>query len=159
MWKAGSFATSSGSSTQLELGLEDTTFNDVKFKLLSVEYRVKAFTSNVSPGDNNANAFNDEEFGAAGSIIVGVMNKTTSTTFNDLEDFQGTSAWPVHMTNFSTLIGNPASYSKTWKPRKVALSNEQNAFMTLRVDNSWPGVGDAAPVDGYGSIYIRGVRL
>ncbi len=165
MWLASDINASTGATDSFELGLENTTFNDVKFKLLSIEYRIKLFCSNLSPtgsppADNNSNAFNDEFAGAAGSIIVGIANKSeTMTTFNDLDAFTGTSAWPVGIAPYATLIGNPASFSKTWKPRKVALSNEQNAFLVVRQDNTWPGVGEDTAVTGWGSIYIRGVRL
>jgi hypothetical protein len=165
IWQASILSASTGATDAFELGLEDTTFEDVKFKLLSVEYKLKLYCSNLSPlgsppADNNIYAFNDEYAGAAGSIIVGVMNNTaTATDFNDLDAFTGTSAWPVALAPYSTLIGNPASFSKTWKPRKVALSNEQNAFMVIRQDNTWPGTGEDTSVTGWGSIYIRGVRL
>jgi hypothetical protein len=162
LWQSEAATALVGSNVTSELGLEDTSFNDVKFKLLSVEYKVKIFCDNLSAtggADNNVQAFNNEERGTAGSIIVGIANKSDTTTFNSLSSFQGTSAWPVHMTSFAALVGNPASFSKTWKPRKVALSNEQNAFINIRQDNSWPGTADDQAAICYASLYIRGVRL
>lgn len=162
LWKADTVGVPAGGSVQTELGLEDTEFTDVKFKLLSIIYKAKIFTSNIgitSGADNNVYAFNDEEYGAGGSIIVGVKNAAETGVFNDLSDFTGTSAFPVEMTSFATLIGNPASYTKTWKPRKMALSNEQSGFLTIRQDNSFPSTDDDTDCQCYVSLYIRGIRL
>lgn len=162
LWQSEVLSALVGSNATTELGLEDTSFNDVKFKLLSIEYKAKIFCDNISAtsgADNNIQAFNNEERGTAGSIIVGIANKSDTTTFNSLGAFQGTSAWPVHVSSFAALVGNPASYSKTWKPRKTALSNEQNAFMNIRQDNSFPTVTTDQTAHCYVSLYIRGVRL
>ena len=115
MWQSSDINASTGATDYFELGLENTTFNDVKFKLLSIEYRLKLYCSNLSPlgsppADNNLYAFNDEYAGAAGSIIVGIANKSeTMSDFNDLDAFTGTSAWPVTIQPYSTLIGKPGS--------------------------------------------------
>lgn len=161
LYKDGYNIVGSGASALNELGMEDTAFDDVKFKILSIQYRIKAFCTNLSiasGADNNVNAFNPEELGSAGNVVFGIKNKDDTTTFNDLGDFVGTSAWPVHMDSWATLIGNPASVSKVWKPRKLALSNEQNAFVTLK-NNSAFTAADSVSAETWFSIYIRGIRL
>ncbi len=143
------------------LGLGDTTFNDVKIKILTIDYKIRLFTDNfgatVAPlADNNLYFDNYNERNACGQIIFGVYNKNDSTIFNDLGDFTGTSAFPVHVTSFATDLGNPASVSKRWKPRKMAFSNEQDAFISVRNESAITG---GETVESYSSIYIRAIRL
>lgn len=137
-----------------ELGLEDTSFDDVKVKLLSVEYNVRGYATKTNM-DWNTDAF-DYAGQAAGQIIFGVCNKNESiTSFSGLSSFSGTSAWPVAVKPFFTVYGNTFSVSKTWKPRKTALSNEQNAFITIRNESAT----SAQYLYAWHSIYIRMVRL
>lgn len=148
-------------ATVCELGLEDTDFNDVKIKILSVDYKIRLFTDNlgasaVPPADNNLYFDNFNERNSCGQVIFGVYNKADTTVFNDLGDFTGTSAFPVHVSSFGTDLGNPASLSKRWKPRKMAFSNEQNAFISVRVESAITGT--QTPYS-YSSIYIRAIRL
>jgi len=155
-------STPSGSGeTVCELGLEDTDFNDVKIKILTVDYKIRLFTDNLGasatpPADNNLYFDNFNERNSCGQVIFGVDNKNDTTVFNDLGDFTGTSAFPVHVTSFGTDLGNPASISKRWKPRKMAFSNEQNAFISVRVESAVTG---GTIVFSYSSIYIRAIRL
>lgn len=162
MISSGVDSTPSGSGeTVCELGLEDTSFNDVKIKILSVDYKIRLFTENLSasgspPADNNIYFDNFNERNSCGQVIFGVYNKSDTTVFNDLGDFTGTSAWPVHVSSFAADLGNPASLSKRWKPRKTAFSNEQNGFISVRVESAVTGT---QLVFSYSSIYIRAIRL
>jgi hypothetical protein len=159
-YKDGGLVNTAGASVDLELGLSDfSDLDDVKIKILSIEYKVKTFTDNGATAplpDNNAYAFNYDLRSAGGNYLFGVKNKDDVTVFNDLDDFTGTSAWPVHMTSWASLIGNPASATKTWKPDKLALSHEQVAFLTVR-NNS--GVTNAVASYSWASIVIRAIRL
>lgn len=148
-----------GASADFQLGLEDfSDLNDVKIKVLSVEYKVKTFTDNLatSSADNNIQAFNNESRQAGGNFVFGVKNVSETTIINDLTDFKGTSAWPVHITSFITQVGLPASATKTWKPGKTAFSDEQVAFITVR-NNS--GVHSSNNCISWASITIRAIRL
>ncbi len=143
------------SSETMALGLSDTTFTDVSMKIVSIQYQAKITSDTVAPFDGNLQAFNYEEYSQSGFILAGIANQNAGT-LNDFNDFEGTSAWPVDQKSYSVAVGNTASYTKTWKPRKLALSHEQQAILTVRAlaggstsDDSWM---DA-------SIYIRGIRL
>ena len=159
-YKDGGLSNTNGASLDLELGLTDFPhLDDVKIKILSIEYKVKTVTDNGASAplpDNNQYAFNNDLRSAGGTYMFGVKNKNDVTVFNDLNDFTGTSAWPVHMTSWYTLIGNPASATKTWKPDKLALSNEQVAFLTVR-NNS--GVASSVASYSWASLMIRAIRL
>ncbi len=141
-----------GNSTDsVELGLEDTSFGDVKVKLLSVEYRLRLYT--LESGDTTAKRFSIT-YRDEGIVLFGIGNKSEDfTTYTSLGSFQGTSSWPVHAQGYSNQVGLPQSITKTWKPRKTGLSNEQNAFMSIRSEVL--GTGSFAET----SIYIRMVRL
>ncbi len=140
-----------GTTDSSELGLEDTSFNDVKVKLLSVEYRLRLFTA--ESGDTTMKQFSTS-YGDNGMIMFGIGNKTEDfDTYTSLGVFQGTSSWPVHVQGYSTLVGNNQSITKTWKPRKTGLSNEQNAFIVVRSEAVTSGALANA------SMYIRMVRL
>lgn len=143
-----------GSVEGAELGLEDTSFDDVKVKLLSVEYNVRGYaTKTPMAWDSTAFAYNGQ---AGGQIIFGICNKnSTLSDFSGLNSFTGTSAWPVGVKPFFTVYGNTFSVSKTWKPKKTGLSNEQNAFITIRNDSAT----SAQYLYAWHSIYIRMVRL
>ncbi len=163
MYKDFGFSNVAGASVDLELGLSSfPALTDVKVKVLSVEYKVKTVTDNYSTGstgttpDNNLYAFNNEEAQSAGSYIVGVKNAADTQVYNDLDDFVGSSAWPVQITSWFSQIGIPASMTKTWKPPKLALSDEQVAFLTVR-NNS--GVNSAKNSYSWGSIVMRLIRL
>jgi len=143
-----------------ELGLEDTAFNDVKCKVLSIDYKVKVF-SDVS-GQSSFDAITPGPLGRQssttydtfGSIIFGIGNKNEDfTLFTSLGSFQGTSAWPVHTQGFYGQVGQIASVSKLWKPRKMGISNEQNAFICVRNDSA------SHLLYYHYSIYMRLVRL
>ncbi len=134
----------------VELGLEDTSFNDVKVKLLSIQYRVRLFTG-VS-GDTTLKQFSTS-YEDSGTVMFGIGNKSENfDLYTSLGVFQGTSSWPVHVQGYQTLVGNPQSITKTWKPPKTGLSNEQNAFIVVRTE-----IGTGAFVGT--SIYIRMLRL
>lgn len=160
LYKDGGLSNTSGASLDLELGLTDfSELDDVKIKILSIEYKVKTVCDNgaTSPlPDNNQFAFNNDLRAAGGTFMFGVKNKDDVTVFNDLDDFTGTSAWPVHMTSWYALIGNPASATKLWKPDKLALSHEQVAFLTVR-NNS--GVSQSVGSYSWASLMIRAIRL
>ncbi len=159
MYKDAQFSNTSGASLDMELGLSDfSDLNDVKVKVLSVEFKVKSFCDNLgdSFADNNVYAFNNVSRQAGGNYVFGVKNKNETSVFNDLTDFVGTSAWPVHMTSWISQIGLPASATKTWKPKKLALSDEQVCFITVR-NNS--GVNSSQESYSWGSIVMRVVRL
>ncbi len=143
------------SSDTFAIGLSDTTFTDVTFKVVSIHYMAKIYQDPPAVYDANQMMFNSEEFSQSGLIIAGVRNLNAGT-INDLNDFEGTSAWPVDTKSYSSAIGNPASYSKTWKPNKLALSHEQQAFLTIRALQGGT-TGDSTWTDS--SIYIRGIRL
>lgn len=163
LYKDQGVSNTSGASLDMTLGL--TTFphlSDVKVKVVSIEYKVKTFTDNLplsgtgATADNNLHAFNNEDRQAGGTYLMGIKNYTDTSAINSLDDFQGSSAWPVHMTSWITQIGLPSSCTKTWKPRKVALSNEQVAFLTVR-NNS--GVINNKNSFSWMSIYMRLIRL
>lgn len=151
----GTFASiSTGSTEGAELGLEDTGFDDVKVKVLSIEYNIQGF-STVNPQDWQQKAFAYDEQ-AAGQVIFGIANKNeTIADFTGLAQFTGTSAFPVAVRPWMGVNGTKFSVSKTWKPRKMGLSNEQNAFITCRVDSAT----SASLVYVWHSIYMRLVRL
>lgn len=143
-----------------ELGLEDTAFNDVKCKLLSVDYKVKFYAD--QSGESNFDPLQPGPLGRFGSItydifgsaIFGIGNKNEDfNTFTSLGSFQGTSAWPVHVQGFYGQVGQIASVSKLWKPRKMGLSNEQNAFISVRNDST------SNLMYFHSSIYMRLIRL
>jgi len=162
MYKDYELECSSGQSKEFGLGLSDfSELTDVKVKVLSIEYKVKMFTDNNSAAgtpsaDNNVYAFNNEERQAGGNVVFGVRNEADTTIYYELDLFTGSSAWPVHMTSWVTQVGLPASASKTWKPRKLALSDEQKAFITVR-NNS--GVYNSQSNYSWASIMMRVVRL
>ncbi len=119
-----------GTTDSVEMGLEDTDFNDVKVKLLSIEYRVRIFT--LQSGDPTGKVFSTS-YSDNGIVMFGIGNKSEDfDTYTSLGSFQGTSSWPVHFQGYGNQIGLPASISKTWKPRKTGLSNEQNCFIVVR---------------------------
>ncbi len=140
-----------GTTDSVELGLEDTSFGDVKVKLLSVEYRVRLYA--LESGDTNTKRFSTS-YRDDGIVIFGIGNKSEDfNTYNSLGIFQGTSSWPVHAQGYSNQVGLPQSITKTWKPRKTGMSNEQNAFMSIRSEAL--AVGSLAET----SLYIRMIRL
>lgn len=141
-----------GSTEGSELGLEDTAFNDVKVKLLSVDYNASGYVYQTAGYE--AQAFTAAEQ-AAGSVLMGIMNKgETVNNFTGLSSFVGTSAWPAAVKSFHTVCGTKFSVSHRWKPKKTGLSNEQNAFITVRNDTASSG-----DLYVWRSIYIRMVRL
>lgn len=160
MYRDDPLSNTSGGSLDMELGLSTfADLNDVKVKILSVEYKVRIYCDNVSisaGADNNLYAFNNESRQAGGTYMFGVKNVNDTTVFNDLTDFEGTSAWPVHITSWVAQVGLPASATKTWKPQKMAFSDEQVAFLTVR-NNS--GVSNAQASYSWASIVIRAIRL
>ncbi len=140
-----------GSTDSVELGLEDTSFGDVKVKLLSVEYRVRLYA--LESGDTTTKQFSTS-YRDDGIVIFGIGNKSEDfNTYTSLGVFQGTSSWPVHAQGYSNQVGLPQSITKTWKPRKTGMSNEQNAFMSIRSEAL--AVGSLAET----SLYIRMIRL
>ncbi len=145
---------SSGATEGAELGLEDTSFNDVKVKLLSVEYNVRGYvTTTPMSWDAQAFAYNGQ---AGGQVIFGIANKSeTIANFTGLSTFTGTSAFPVAVKPFFGVYGSTFSVTKTWKPKKMGLSNEQNAFITVRNDSAT----SASLLYVWHSMYIRLVRL
>jgi hypothetical protein len=165
LYKDSAFSNTIGASLDMELGL--STFpelTDVKVKVVSIEYKVKTVTDSFSatpaPGgtaaDNNLYAFNNEEAQSGGNYLVGIKNQADTAVYNDLADFTGSSAWPVQITSWFSQIGLPASMTKTWKPRKLGLSDEQVAFLTVR-NNS--GVNNARNCYSWASIVMRLIRL
>ncbi len=149
--QAEELTVASGATESSELGLEDTSFNDVKVKLLSVEYRLRLFTA--ESGDTTVKQFSTS-YGDNGIVIFGIGNKSENfDTYTSLGVFQGTSSWPVHVQGYQTLVGNNQSITKTWKPRKTGLSNEQNAFIAVRSEAITSGFY------GNASIYMRMIRL
>lgn len=143
------------SSDTFAVGLSDTSFTDVTMKVISIHYMAKIFSQVGAPYDANTQMFNTEEYAQSGLIIAGVRN-VNAGTLNDLNDFEGTSAWPVDTKSYACGIGNPASYSKTWRPDKLALSHEQQAFLAIRA-LSGGNTEDSSFTES--SIYIRGIRL
>jgi len=143
------------SSDTFAIGLSNTTFTDVTMKVMSIHYMAKIFSDAVAPYDANLSMFDTNEYAQSGLIIAGVRN-VNAGTLNDLNDFEGTSAWPVDTKSYGSAIGNPASYSKTWRPDKLALSHEQQAFLTIR---ALQGGNTNAASWTDSSIYIRGFRL
>ncbi len=140
-----------GTTDSVELGLEDTSFNDVKVKLLSIEYRVKIFA--LESGDTTTKHFSTS-YSDQGIVMFGIGNKSEDfDTYTSLGVFQGTSSWPVHFQGYGNQVGLPQSISKTWKPRKLGLSNEQNAFIVVRSEALT--VGSLVNT----SIYMRMIRL
>ena len=140
-----------------ELGLQNTSFNDVKMKILSIQYKVQLYSANGT--SQGAGDFNDKAFSkwrtAYGSVIFGVANKTGDPAdIKELDDYTGTSAWPVHFDMWQTQVGKTTTVSKLWKPKKLAFSSEQVATINLRSDI----LSEAAPY-ALGFMYIRGVRL
>ena len=126
----GTFGTTAaGGTSGAELGLEDTSFDDVKVKLLSVEYSVKGFAT-FNPQDVQQKLFGYDQQ-AGGQVIFGISNKNTNASdYTGLAQFTGTSAWPVAVKSWFVVNGSTFSVSKTWKPKKMGLSNEQNAVIT-----------------------------
>ena len=165
LYKDSAFSNVTGASIDMELGLSSfPELTDVKVKVVSIEYKIKTVTDNYStnaaPGsttpDNNLYAFNNEEAQSAGTYLAGIKNSADTAVYNDLTDFTGSSAWPVQITSWFSQIGLPASMTKTWKPRKLGLSDEQVAFLTVR-NNS--GVNSARNSYSWGSIVMRLIRL
>ncbi len=162
MYKDVEFNNTSGAALRQSCGLEDyNNLNDVKIKILSIEYKIKTFTDNISttgstPADNNLYAFNNEARQSGGSYVFGVCNQDENETLDTLDDFEGTSAWPVHITSWVSQIGLPASATKTWRPDKLALSDQQVAFITVK-NNS--GVKSTVSSYSWGSIVIRAIRI
>lgn len=163
MFKDENLSNTAGASLDLELGLTDfSDLTDPKIKILSIEYKVKTFCDNFSTNssgiqpDNNLYAFNNEEKQAGGHYMFGVKNKDDTTVYRNFEEFVGSSAWPVYCTSWIAQIGLPASCTKTWKPDKLALSDEQVAFLTVR-NNS--GVVSSSNSYSRASIVIRAIRL
>ena len=143
---------SAGGTEGSELGLEDTSFDDVKVKVLSIKYWTSGFVANTTGFDTYAYNINND---AAGQVIFGVTNKNqTINDFTGLASFTGTSAWPVHLDHFQCPAGTKWTVSKTWKPRKLALSAEQNAFITVRSDSS-----SNSNLQVWQGMYMRLVRL
>lgn len=146
-----SVTVAAGDTDSIELGLEDTSFNDVKTKLLSVEYRCRFYC--LQGGDITGKQFSTS-YRDSGILIFGIGNKSEDfDTYTSLGIFQGTSSWPVHFQGYSNQVGLPQSVTKTWKPRKMGLSNEQNAFISVR--------SEALALGSYvdTSIYMRLLRL
>ncbi len=140
-----------GATDDMKLGLEDTSFNDVKVKLLSVKYVAQLFTAEA--GDPTGKFFSTA-FGDNGTVMFGIGNKNeVFSTYTSLGSFQGTSSFPIQIQGYTTIIGNPTSVTKTWTPRKMGLSNEQVAFITVRSQAVTSGC-----VAGL-SIYMRLLRL
>jgi hypothetical protein len=140
-----------GATDSRTLGLEDTAFDDVKCKLLSVDYRIKLYTA--ESGDTTLKQFSTS-YHDYGMVIFGIGNKTENfDLYTSLGAFQGTSSFPVHWQGYSNEVGLPASITKSWKPRKMGLSNEQNAFMSFRSEP----VSSGSLVST--SIYMRLIRL
>ncbi len=159
LWGHEHLVVPASSSVTMAVGLPDSTFTDVSFKIVSIKYQAKILADNLSnpaPGANNdIYAFNADEVGNEGFCLAGIRNENAGT-INDLNDFEGTSAWPVDMSSFMVELGSAASFTKTWKPRKLALSDQQQAFLTVRC---FAGGSVKDDVDAFTSIYIRGIRL
>ncbi len=156
------FSIGASSSDTIAVGLPDSTFTDPKMKILTIQYQAKIFMDNqpstgVPPNvaDNNLYAFNFDEIGQTGFFLAGIRNENAGT-INDLNDFEGTSAWPVDMKSFAVELGGAASFTKTWKPDKLALSDQQQAFLSVR---NFDGGTIENGCDAWTSIYIRGIRL
>ncbi len=157
-WGQEKLAGGASTSDTMAMGLPDSTFTDPKMKILSITYQAKIFQDNLPSlggADNNLYAFNFDEVGQSGFVLVGIRNENAGI-INDLGDFEGTSAWPVDMRSFSVELGSAASFTKTWKPDKLALSDQQQAFLTVRCFDGGTVRDD---VDAWCSIYIRGIRL
>lgn len=161
LWGQEQLTISQSSSQTTAVGLPDSTFTDPKMKILSIKYQAKIFMDNLpSSGappiaDNNTLAFNFDEAGQTGLCLAGIRNENAGT-INDLNDFEGTSAWPVDMSSFAVELGSAASFTKTWKPDKLALSDQQQAFLSVR---AFLGGSVENGCDAWTSIYIRGIRL
>ena len=142
----------SGQAESMNCGLRDTPFEDQKFKIKSITFKLKIFTTNTGSYDNSAYNVNND---AAGDYLFGVGNQIENfDSFVSLNQFTSTSAWPVDTSMWFNTVGEVFTAQKTWKPRKLALSAEQVAFLTAF---NFPG-SSRAP-QSYGSIYIRGIRL
>ncbi len=143
----------SGVTDSTTVGLNNTSFNDVKVKLLSVEYRLKMFPiPSPTPEDFNTQAFSTS-FDSQGLLICGIGNENENfDLFTSAAIFEGTSSWPVHIQGWHAMIGDPQRISKTWKPRKTGLSNEQVAFVAVRNEG-------AAIMYYHVSLYMRVLRL
>ena len=151
MFQEENFSVPGNTTDSTELGLEDTSFGDVKVKLLSVEYRVRLYP--LESGDTTGKHFSTS-YSDSGVVMFGIGNKSENfDLYTSLGSFQGTSSWPVHIQGYSNQVGLPQSVTKTWKPRKTGLSNEQNAFISIRSEVL--GIGSLAET----SLYIRMVRL
>jgi len=158
LWGQELYQIAASSSQTIAMGLPDSTFTDPKMKILTIQYQAKVFADNqpsVGGADNNVYAFNRDEIGNQGFFLAGIRNENAGT-LNDLNDFEGTSAWPVDMKSFMCELGSAASYTKTWRPNKLALSDQQQAFLTTR---SFDGGSVNGQLDVWASIYIRGIRL
>jgi len=141
-----------GQTESMNVGLEDTSFEDTKFKIKSIEFKLLVYASNTAGYDGTAFTTGGDAFG---SYLFGIGNKTENfDSFTELADFQATSAWPVHTSGWFNTVGNLFKAQKTWKPRKLALSNEQNAFVSVSND-----LASSRGPQSFASIYIRGIRL
>lgn len=141
-----------GQTESMNLGLADTSFEDTKFKIKSITYKLLIYPTNTGSFDVAAfNASND----CNGEYIFGVGNTTENfDSFTDLVQFRATSAWPVDTSMWFSTVGRVFTATKVWKPRKLALSHEQKAFLVAFND-----FGSSRSPQSYGSIYIRGIRL
>lgn len=150
-------------SAGMTVGLSDSSFSDPKMKILTIKYQAKMFQNNrqtsgpVPNADNNTYGFNFDEIGQTGLCMAGICNENNnSTDFEDLNGFEGTSAWPVDCSSFATELGSAASFTKTWRPDKLAISDQQTAFLCV---TAFEGGSIEDGVDAWTSIYIRGIRL
>lgn len=143
-----------GNQEATELGLTNSSFDDVKMKILSIEYKATFFVTNAS-SNFDVEAYNATR-DAYGCVTFGVCNEASVTsTFAVLGAFTGSSAWPVQTTGWNAVCGGGrTTVSKTWKPKSVALSNEQQAFIAVKND-----VFSSSSPTWFGSIVIRGIRL
>jgi hypothetical protein len=157
LWGQEQIAIGASTSDTMAMGLPDSTFTDPKMKILSITWQTKIFADNhtLVNADNNIFAFNFDEAGQTGLVLMGIQNENAGT-INDLNDFEGTSAWPVEMKSFAVELGSAASVTKTWRPDKLALSDQQQAFLSIR---TFDGGSAVSGIDTWSSIYIRGVRL
>lgn len=136
-----------------ELGLQNTQFDDVKIKILTVEYRIMIYVSNTNDWNTQGFAGNRDAYG---QCFFGVSNQLehTPSQFGELEGFTGTSAFPVRAAPWAVVCGQTVTISKTWRPDKMAFSNEQCAFISILNASS-----SAAAPTWFGGITIRAVRL
>lgn len=151
-WNHDSLAANSTDQFEVGFGVDSAigvSTMGIRFKVLSIEFKLKITNNYI-----NADEFYLAAHDSYGDVHFGIINDASSSTdFDRLNKFDGTSGWPVACQGYHAVPGNPASISKTWKPKKLAVSNEQVAFINLDTGVNSYGVIYLA------SIYLRGIRL